>query len=131
MQQEVSSATQAIFDQGQQVGNLARQYFSGGVEVAALAYELDKAEVRTQKFIDDGKGVIYEAFAFSQDGVYSRIDILRKVRGKEQWDMIEVKSSTSVKDQFIDDICAKNSLSDPNLHLKMKNIKKWGILGVI
>ncbi len=38
------------------------------------------------------------------DGGYSRIDILKRVEGSDEWDLIEVKSSTSVKDYHLDDM---------------------------
>jgi hypothetical protein len=104
---EISNATQAIFDQGQQVGELAMTYFKSGVEVKAEHYDLDSAHQQTQNYIKKGKKVIYEAYACSKDGMYSRIDILKKVHGKSEWDMIEVKSSTSVKSVYIDDMAAQ------------------------
>lgn len=107
LQKDVDSTTQAILDQGHQVGELAMQYFPNGVEVTASPYELEEAREQTEAFINEEKQAIYEAYACSKDGVYFRIDILKKVEDKDEWDMIEVKSSTSVKEQFIDDMAVQ------------------------
>ena len=101
---EVSDNQQALFDAGHEVGELAQQYFSGGIEITEEYYEIAKAIGSTEKAIAEGRKVVYEATACSEDGAYSRIDILKKVRGSDRWDMIEVKMSTGVKDYHLDDM---------------------------
>jgi len=101
---EISDNQQALFDAGHEVGELAHQYFKNGVEITEEYYEISQAIKSTEKAIKDGKKVIYEATASSPDGAYSRIDILKKVRGSDRWDMIEVKMSTGVKDYHLDDM---------------------------
>jgi len=104
---ENDQATRGIFNQGHLVGELAKKYFRGGVEVKAEYFDHATANKQTLDFVAKGKSVIFEAYACSNDGMYSRIDILKKVRGQQQWDLIEVKSSTSVKDQFIEDMAVQ------------------------
>ena len=58
----------------------------------------------TTKAAKRGADLIFEATACSESGAYSRIDILKKVAGSNNWDLIEVKSSTEVKDYHIDDM---------------------------
>jgi len=101
---EIPVSKQQIFDQGHEVGILAQQYFPGGVEVTDNYYEIDKAISSTEKHIRNGAGIIYEATACSPDGAYSRIDILKKADSLNQWDLIEVKQSTGVKDYHLDDM---------------------------
>jgi len=101
---EISENQQAIFDAGHEVGELAQHYYKNGIEITEEYYEIAKAIESTERAIKDGKKVIYEATASSKDGAYSRIDILKKVRGSERWDMIEVKMSTAVKDYHLDDM---------------------------
>jgi len=101
---EIPASKQHIFDQGHEVGILAQQYFAGGVEVTEKYYEIDKAITSTEDHIRNGAGNIYEATACSPDGAYSRIDILKEASMPDQWDLIEVKQSTGVKDYHLDDI---------------------------
>ena len=80
-------------------------YFEGCVEVSDAYWEIEKAVTSTQNFIKLGHVIIFEATALHPlDGGYSRIDILRKVPKSDEWDLIEVKSSTGVKDYHIDDM---------------------------
>lgn len=102
---EIDSQKQALFDTGHDIGELAKEYFGGGVEVTESYKDIKGAIASTQKFIAEGHEIIFEATAVHPvDGSYSRIDILKKVPGTNEWDLIEVKSSTSVKDYHIDDM---------------------------
>jgi hypothetical protein len=100
---EISDSQQHVFDTGTEVGHLAQHYFKGGIEITDEYFKIDDAIQSTHKAIKDGYKKIYEATARSKDNAYSRIDILKKVRGSDAWDMVEVKSSTEVKDYHIDD----------------------------
>jgi hypothetical protein len=94
-------ATQATFDQGHEVGELAISLFPGGMEVAkgivdfARVLPLSLEAVKLRK-------PLFEA-AFSYKNAFARADILNPV-GKDQWDIIEVKSSTQVKEVNIHDL---------------------------
>ena len=101
---EVSDTTQYIFDSGHEVGELAQKYFAGGIEITDPYYETQNAIASTERAIKNGYDFIYEATAKSPDGAYSRIDILSRVPGTDQWDLIEVKQSTGIKDYYIDDM---------------------------
>jgi hypothetical protein len=102
--QEVSEGTQFIFDTGHEVGVLAQQYFGEGIEITEPYYKIDQAIRSTHQAVKQGKDLIFEATACAENGAYSRIDILKKVDGSGAWDLIEVKSSTGVKDYHIDDM---------------------------
>ena len=104
MKPEISAAQQYLFDTGHEVGELAKRYFNGGVEIEAEYYEIDKAIKYTEDAVQQGEDVIFEATALSPDGGFSRIDILKKVNGSDAWDLIEVKASTGVRDCHLDDI---------------------------
>ena len=105
MKPEIDLATQARFDTGNQIGLLAQGYFPDGIEVTGDYREIVSAEKLTRQLIEKGHILLYEATAISFiDGSYARIDILRKVTDTDTWDLIEVKSSTSVKDYHIDDM---------------------------
>lgn len=102
---EQDNFTQKLFDAGNAIGEMAKSYFPKGIEVTNPYYDTTAAEVTTKAYIADGHNVIFEATAISKtDGNYARIDILRKAKGKDAWDLIEVKNSTEVKDYHLDDI---------------------------
>ena len=99
LQQKPDASLQARFDAGNRVGILAQQLFPGGT---SLEYKsgISKNIQRTQELIASGIETIYEA-TFRHDNVLAMVDILRK--GKNGWEMYEVKSSTETKDIFIND----------------------------
>jgi len=101
---EVSEGRQFIFDTGHEVGVLAQRYFGDGAEITEPYYKIDQAIRSTSKAVRRGEDLIFEATACSESGAYSRIDIFKKVDGSDAWDLIEVKSSTGVKDYHIDDM---------------------------
>lgn len=104
---EISPGQQALFDAGHEVGVLAQQYFKTGVEITEPYFEINQAIASTQKAVADGAGAIFEATAAAADGAYSRIDIFKKVRASDAWDLVEVKMSTTVKDYHIDDMAVQ------------------------
>lgn len=79
---EVSTDQQAVFDQGHEVGELARQYCTGGVLLSHDHNDIAGALEETQKLIDGGDTMLYEA-AFQAGGILVRCDILKKV--SEAW----------------------------------------------
>ena len=101
---KITEAQQHLFDTGHEIGELAKQYFKGGVEIIAEYYEINKAIKYTEAAIRQEDEVIFEATALSPDGAFSRIDVLKKVNGSDAWDLIEVKASTGVRDYHLDDI---------------------------
>ena len=101
---EIDEYTQYVFDVGHEVGRLATEFFEGGIEITEPYNQIDKAIDSTQKAVKGGEKYIFEATACSDDGAYSRIDILEKDGQADAWNLIEVKSSTSVKDYQLDDI---------------------------
>jgi len=101
---EITESQQHLFNTGHEVGELAKRYFNGGVEIEVEYYEINKAIKYTGDAIRQGKDIIFEATALSSDGAFSRIDILKKVNGSDTWDLIEVKASTGVRDYHLDDI---------------------------
>jgi hypothetical protein len=95
---KISKSTQRMFDQGHIVGELAQTLFKGGV----LASGSFKANIETTKELIKKRKTIFEAGIMSGD-LYARADILKPV-GEEQWDLIEVKSSSKVKEEHLLDV---------------------------
>jgi predicted RecB family nuclease len=98
------------FDQGAQVGALARERFTGGVLIGhgrrhdgadRTSEERDNERLElTRQAIDDGARTIFEA-SFFADNTFVTCDIL--VRENDGWRMIEVKSSNSAKPEHLID----------------------------
>lgn len=91
---------QAIFDKGNEVGDLARKYF-GEYELVDFDKGISSMLEETQNFINSGANIIAEA-SFSVDDLFCSVDILRK--NGDGWDIIEVKCSTETHDIYIDDM---------------------------
>lgn len=99
----VGPVQQAIFDSGNRVGALARQQYPGGLLVEEGPLQHARAESRTRRALqDDGIPAIFEA-AFTHERVRIRVDVLRRA-GKDEFDLIEVKSTTRVKDEHVNDV---------------------------
>ena len=89
-------AQQAVFDQGREVGELAQQLFPGGIVVAPGIINPQEVIAQTQDAIRNRQPLYEAAFAFH--GGYARADILVPVAGNA-WDLVEVKSTTSLKEE--------------------------------
>lgn len=90
---EPDATTQHIFGQGHRVGELAKKLFPGGIDVPAEDFTNNIA--MTKELLQQRRP-LFEAGVLSGQ-IYSRADILNPVN-EDEWDIIEVKSSTSVKD---------------------------------
>lgn len=95
---------QAVFDAGTRVGQVAREYVPGGVLIEGHHFDKKGKLARTQAALAAGAQVIYEA-SFETDRVFSAIDILE--RTPEGVRLIEVKSTTKVKDEHIPDLAVQ------------------------
>ena len=91
-----------IIRQGQEVERKACERFPGGARVEG---DSDRALAHTRQLMADGAKCLFQA-AFSSGGALVRCDILRR-RDDGSWDIIEVKSSTRVKDELICDLAVQ------------------------
>jgi hypothetical protein len=96
----VDEETQAVFDQGQAVGLLAQKLFPKGIAVSS-ELSIDDATAQSRRLLEERKPLFEAAFAFR--GTFARVDVLDPVRGGK-WDVVEVKSSTEIKDPNWDDV---------------------------
>jgi hypothetical protein len=95
------AAQQALFDQGKRVGEVARTYVPGG-ELVDLAYDAFAERISmTRELLARRVRAIYEASFFAGD-VYAAVDILERAR--DRFHLIEVKSSTKLKEEHLPDI---------------------------
>ncbi len=96
---DTTISQQRIFDQSKKVGILARDYFPEGVLINAIAPP--NSVEQTEEVMTEGNSCIFEAsFVFNE--VLVRCDILQK--DSNAWRIIEVKASTSVKEEHLQDL---------------------------
>ena len=96
---ETDLFTQFIFDQGHLVGKLAKKLFPEGIDIPTDNF---MGNIATTRDLLNERRLIFEAGILTGQ-IYSRVDILRPAN-RGQWDIIEVKSSTSVKEINIHDV---------------------------
>ena len=96
-----SCMNQAVLDTGNEVGKLAQELFGEFVEVP-FTKDFDEMLDTTAMLMSNNTPVLAEA-SFSFEGLFCRVDILRNL-GDRKVELYEVKSSTSVKDIYKDDI---------------------------
>ncbi|HHH81404.1 MAG TPA: Dna2/Cas4 domain-containing protein, partial [Chloroflexi bacterium] len=94
-------AIQRRLAEGQQVNELARGLFPGGVLAREVPFDFAGALRRTHDLVQAGAQVLYEAGVL-HDGVLAFVDIL--LRSGDTWTMVEVKSSNDVKDHYAWDV---------------------------
>ena len=111
---EDSAASQSRFDDGHRVGEIARSIYdpqSKGVLLDIQALGLDGAVART-KVLLGARAPIFEAgFAARQVRAFADVLLPVRRRGRAAWRMVEVKSSTSVKDYHRDDVATQALLA--------------------
>lgn len=89
-----------IVKTGTHVGEIARSYFGDFELVEYLEDKTEMASITTH-LIGSGAENIAEA-SFVYDELYCAVDILHKTG--DEWDIVEVKSSTEVTDIYMDDM---------------------------
>jgi hypothetical protein len=90
-----------LAETGIAVGEQARREFPGGVLVKRFQNNTDPFAETVECINDPDTDVIFEAgFRYQETEVF--VDILQ--RNGNGWNLIEVKSSSSVKDEYIDDV---------------------------
>ncbi len=93
------AATQYIFKQGELAGGLAKQLFPGGIDIPHDSF---MGNIRQTKELLLQRKPLFEAGVMT-GALFSRTDILNPVN-EDEWDIIEVKSSTEVKEVNIFDV---------------------------
>lgn len=107
---EDSAAAEAGFQVGFQVGEIAQRIYDPeglGVVIDAQSEGFDRAFARSTELLNAAQP-IFEA-GFSSGGALAFADVMlsQKARDKQVWRMVEVKSSTSVKDYHRDDVAVQ------------------------
>lgn len=105
----------AKFKEGDIIGVLATKVFPEGIDLSGLKF---KENIDTTKASLELRKPIFEA-GFVVDDLFSRCDILLPVE-KDEWDIIEVKSSTKVKDINLNDVSFQKYVYE-KFGLKIRN----------
>ncbi len=99
-------STQYRFDTGYKIGELAKKLYPNGLEVPREnSLELSKDLLKKRV-------PLFEA-SFEYDRCFSRCDILVPVN-EDEWDIVEVKSATKVKDENIHDVSFQKFVYENN-----------------
>jgi predicted RecB family nuclease len=99
----LSPFQKALFEMGRRIGTLARKRYPGGVLIDHARRGHMEAVRSTKRFLRKPDiPVIFEG-AFTWDDVQIRADILER-SGDKAWNLIEVKSGTSVKEEYLYDV---------------------------
>ncbi len=96
---EAGKATQHVFEEGHKVGELAKSLYPGGIDISAEDF---LANIRETKELLKSRKPLFEA-GLKPGDIFARADILLPA-GEHEWDIIEVKSSTEVKDINLHDL---------------------------
>ena len=101
---EPDPSLQAVFDRGHRIGELAQAQFPGGVLVDAEPWEIAEKCSQTQAALQAGAPAIFEA-SFTADETFVGVDVLERL--PEGFALVEVKSTYSVKPQFLPDVAVQ------------------------
>jgi predicted RecB family nuclease len=95
---------QDLFDQGRQVGAVARARWPDGVLIDLPHQAREERIAATARALADGPPAVFEA-SFAARGTFVAIDVLEK-RGAGHH-LIEVKSSTTQKEEHVPDVAVQ------------------------
>lgn len=123
----ISGGQKWLFEGGTGVGIQARTYFPEGILIDAS--DLQTALKETEEALADKATVIFEAtFCFQK--TYAIVDILNKDH-ENNWNIIEVKSSTRVKSEHLEDLALQKYILQksgfPVAKTKLMHINKHAV----
>ena len=98
---KVDESARNLLDEGRRIGELARRRYPAGMLLPAEGPE--ENEQRSREFLVK-RVPLFEAGLIHPNGTcYARADVLLPF-GKNQWDVVEVKSGASVKEDYLHDV---------------------------
>ena len=98
---KINEETQHRFDEGHKVGELAKSLFKNGIDIDEIIPS--KNDKISRALLAKKKPLFEAGFFHKNKRCYARADILVPVT-TGVWDILEVKSSTGVKDYHIHDL---------------------------
>ena len=109
-------SAQHRLDEGLRIGALARQRFPTGVLVESATIE--EIVSHSTELVKKRVPLFEAGFMHSDRVSYARADVLVPV-GKDQWDLVEVKGTTEVKEEHIPDVAFQHRIySDAGLKIR-------------
>ena len=114
---KLDEANESIFETGRKVGELAKELFGEYIDIP-YDENLNIRLKKTEKLLKDKPNIITEA-SFSFDNNFCSVDILKN--DADGVEIYEVKSSTKIKDIYLDD-AAYQYFVLKNLGLKVKKV---------
>ena len=94
------------FDEGRQIGELARRKYPAGVLLPPE--DPQASDRRSRKLLDERVPLFEAGFIHPDVPCYARADVLLPV-GRDEWDVVEVKSGTSVTEDYLHDVAFQRS----------------------
>ena len=116
---EPTEMQQQLFKQGNEVGKLAQDYFENGHLIDEDYRNPEGALEHTARSLKDPKAQVLFEPAFLFDDIIIRVDALRK-NSDGSFDLIEVKSTNSVKKEHKDDVAIQKYVLE-NLGFTIRN----------
>jgi len=95
---EPDAMAQHLFSEGDKVGELAKQLYPGGIDIDFGQFKDNLT--KSKELLNEGKPLFEAGYIFNK--CYSRADVL--VPNGDAWDIVEVKSSSHVKDVHVHDV---------------------------
>ena len=103
---EPDDVLQAVFDTGYVVGRTARGLYPGGHVVSHDHRRISEALDETRSVVEAASApAVFEA-AFEHEGLLVRADVIERLP-EGGWRIVEVKSSTKLKDVFVLDVAVQ------------------------
>ena len=103
---EHTTEAQSRFDVGDQIGELARKLYDSkgdGVHIDIEADGYAEALFQSGNFLQSAQPVFEAGFSAAGAVAFADVMLPHKKKGALSWKMVEVKSTTSVKDYHLDD----------------------------
>ena len=97
--EEISNAS--VLDNGTEVGILAKELLGNHIDIE-FNEDLNKMIEDTQKVMKENKNIVITEASFDYNHNFCSVDLLKKENNS--YEIYEVKSSTEIKDIYLDDI---------------------------
>ncbi len=119
------------YEGGHLVGAMAQKLFAGGIDVSNISRSRDVLVQETQKLIEQGNIILYEA-TFEYNNVLVMADIILKEG--DEWKIFEIKSSQKISDTNRIDAALQyyvmkgSGLPIKEFHLSCLNYPRVGVI---
>jgi hypothetical protein len=120
-----NESQKTLFNQGIEVGKFAQNQFPGGVVISAPSFDRDLILKQTAEALNHNGLTLFEA-GFLHEGLFVQVDILHRENLDAPWEIIEVKSSTKIKNEHLYDLAVQKYV----VQNQMFNVQSFSIMTV-